>query len=336
MKKMFFEGLQEYLVNKNIEVYEVLTCKDKEKAKYKLVPVSGNIKESSEIFYFNKSQKLFEFLYGNKLILEGEGPENLKDVFSGQPIQDAKDFFTKMCKIITGKTFPSLGEGGGHGIAFDMGKDVLKFTDDPLEAENGVKCLDKKLIRLANIYKIFVIKYFQPNQESKRHVYYAIEEEKILDVGKGFDKSDGYQNALLIEPIIPNVKTQKQIQQIGQTSNINDIINIDQTENQDIKKLKDEYLNISDKKDRRFRKAIIQILLEMGLHGLRGGDYTNKNNMGWKMYNDKKIMATFDLGGKNSLPENNPDFKEARPTSKGEEPTYNNKKIIYKDINTAI
>jgi len=29
-------------------------------------------------------------------------------------------------------------------------------------------------------------------------------------------------------------------------------------------------------------------------------------------------------------------FKEARPTSKGEEPTYNNQKILYKNINKQI
>jgi len=305
MKKMFFEGLQEYLVNKNIEVYEVLTCKDKEKAKYKLVPVSGNIKESSEIFYFNNADVLLKHLYKNSINEETiGGVGNAVDPFLNKTVSGA-ELIKAMAKKMLGQEEPkTLGDPGGHGIAFEYKpeKSALKITDDKLEAKNSIELIGKQNNRLVNIYKVYIIKYGNETPQ----IWYGIIMEYFKDVKLinylGNNEIWGDIQSIEMPMPIAHRKIKKVIEDKDVVEQIkNAFINFDE-DMKDNKKLISKIINSSKVKSidkiKEIRGKMFDMLVEISQNGFRTNDYTESRNIGIKSSNNK--IGFFDLGGDNT------------------------------------
>jgi len=304
MENESFESLIDYKLNNNIEVYEVLRTKNESK-KFKLVPIETKMNETESLFYFNKPKFLFEFLYGVKLN-EDETSESTPWFDPFEPNEENRKKYNSlplinaMAKFIAKKELTPLGKGGAHGIAYKLGNNVLKITDDLKEIENCIKLLGKTNERLSNIYKTYVIKYGNPDNEIEElkeavQIYYAIEQEFINDIG--LNKKLGQYQFVRIIGVKPDLRSlDESIREAYNTGN-----------KEELETIKNSYLNIDmNEKDgklitvntdtaQKVRLIGWDILMELCKNNINSSDYTVSENIGIKSTNNK--ICYLDLGG---------------------------------------
>lgn len=282
MKKLVYESLEDFTSNnKNSFRIREISIRD---GKYYLKNLGESLVEDS-ISYFPTPEKLIASLYNLNEMEEGPDAGGFIDPFTGKPFENLSDFFDAVARKIIGKKTERLG-GGAHGFAYDLAPkpQILKFSNDTLEADNSIKLLGKDPVNMAKIYRVFVVEYFNPKNTDNRVILYGIQQEKAEKVGK-----TGLNSAAGIKPELSDRSLEKRIKKIGREGS--------EGEANEIKK----ELNggIKDKEILIRRNFIVDLLLEMGKYDImKGADYTVPENSGFrKLENGKYHIIVFDLGG---------------------------------------